>query len=146
MTKFQPARYSSLGSLFAYAICGVAAAASDRAIQLDWNHNWFWWVFLAVQVAIALGYCMSSLPKWGRWVDGAADTEYKLTLVVGVMFAIVAGNLAYYISFYEAGVKHLYCFLTALAGGFAGEKWLAPFLMRLLPTYAPDRAPNDKGG
>lgn len=126
-----------IGSALIYLGCAAAAMAShhvSHAPDKEWGTKEFWYLFAAVQLCWAVGYCMSSLPKWGKWVDGQADTEYKLTVIVGLIFAFTAGNLAYYLTFYEANVKHLYSFVAALAGGFAGEKWLAPFLMRLLPV------------
>lgn len=135
---------SFIGSSAFYLGCATIALAASRQIENDWSAAQFWYLFAAVQLCWAVGYCMSSLPKWGRWVDGGADTEYKLTIIVGIIFALVAGNLAYYLTYYEANLKHLYCFITALAGGFAGEKWLAPLLMRTLPAWS--TTPQDKGG
>jgi hypothetical protein len=147
MKRSRLARSSFLSSLPFLLVCCAAYAADPRLLQSDWSQTWFWWLFCAVQVLVSLGYLMSSLPKWGRWIDGAADTEYKLNIIVGVLFALVAGNLGYYLGYYEAQLKLLWCMLTALAGGFAGEKWLAPFLMRLLPVNAPVAPPpTNQGG
>lgn len=145
-TPFRPALFNFIGSGCLYAGATWASHVGTHAIEQEWNGGAFWALFGVVQVLWAFGYLLSSLPKWGKWVDGQADTEYKLSIVVGVLFALIAGNLAYYLAYYEANLKHLYCFITALAGGFAGEKWLAPLLMRFLPAGpAPQQQPADKG-
>lgn len=149
MNAFRRVPFNFIGSLALYVACGIAAAA-ERRFEEDWSTAVFWGLFGVVQACWIVGYSLSSLPKWGKWIDGSADIEYKLNIVVGVLFSLVAGNLAYYLGFYEFGWKLLYCICGALAGGFAGEKWLSPLLMRVLPSWpAGSPAPDDstrKGG
>ena len=125
----------------------VAHAADSillRAIENDWRGETFWWTFIAVQVLWAIGYLSSSLPKWAKWTT--ADTEGRLTVIAGALCALIAGNTAYYMGYYEMGFKTLYCLFGAIGGGFLGEKYLTPLFQKLLPTPTPTTATPKTGG
>jgi MFS family permease len=116
------------------ALVLVASAALAEHFEPDLRTDAFWWLFIAIQIAWLLGYLASSLPRWGKWLDGVADTEYKLAIVAGVLCALLAGNIAYYLGYYELHLKRLYCIFAAIGGGFLGEKYLTPLFQRLMPA------------
>lgn len=75
-----------------------------------------------------VGYLASSLPTWAGWLDGTA--LQRLTIIQGAIVAILAGNVAFFLSV-EAGISQILCLLSAAAGGYGGDKVLVPMLNRI---------------
>lgn len=88
------------------------------------------------QVLILLAYFASSLPIWAGWIDGSLMA--RLTIVQSLMVALVAGNVAFFLSF-EYGLSKLIALIAAAAGGYGGDKLLAPLMARILGKV--DRQP-----
>jgi hypothetical protein len=132
--KSPRAVFSSFARLVLLApTAAIAAEVGARTLEREWASDTFWWLFGGVQLLWAIGYCSSSLPKWGKWIDGDASTADKLAVVAGVLCALLAGNAAYYLGYYEAGLARLYCLLAAAGGGFMGERYLTPLFSKMMP-------------
>lgn len=140
MRQFPPTLSSFTVSLIGYAIPAIAyAEVVQRSLQTEAGTLAFWAAFGAVQILTAAGYAASSLPKWGGWRDG--DATAKLTLIAGVIGALLAGNMAYYFGLYLFEYKQIACFGASIGGGFLGEKALAAYFEKFvgrLPTLKED--------
>lgn len=124
------------------ALAAEQTVLKVRAIERDWGDNAFWWTFGAVQVLWIIGYLSSSLPAWANW--STADGKTRLTVIAGIFCALIAGNVAYYLSYYEMNWPTLYCFFGAIGGGFLGEKYLTPLFQRLMPMPAAPKGGDTK--
>jgi hypothetical protein len=117
--------------LFLLPIAALAAEVAGRSLDGSWR---FWVTLVAVQMATTLGYGASSLPQWAKWRDGSLYE--RLVIVQGFWVAMLAGNIAYYGSFYylpSMGVltNEVGCFIGAAVAGFGGDRFLTPLLFRI---------------
>lgn len=125
--SLQALLYSTVSSLLpAFAL----AAVVQRSLQEEAGTLVFWAACGAVQFLTVSGYAASSLPKWGGWRD--ADATTKLTLIAGMIGALLAGNMAYYLGLYYFDYKQIACFAAAIGGGFLGEKALAAYFEKFV--------------
>lgn len=131
MRKFRLAPSFSTVSGFASMIPTIVyAAVVERTLQTDAGTLAFWAACGAVQFLTASGYAASSLPKWGGWRDG--DATVRLTLIAGMIGALLAGNMAYYIGLYYFAYQQIPCFAASIGGGFLGEKALNAYFEKFV--------------
>lgn len=107
----------------AFAFIGSAWAASPTL-----NIGGFAGMLAFAQVLAIVGYLASSLPAWAGWVDGTV--LQRLTIVQGAVVAILAGNVAFFLAL-EYEFSQIITLLSAAAGGYGGDKFLAPVLARV---------------
>lgn len=110
--------------LAAFGFIGSAMAA--QAASFD--SRGFLAMIAFAQFLSIVGYLASSLPVWAGWLDGT--TLQRLTIVQGVLVAVLAGNFAFFLAV-ENGVSQILSLLGAAAGGYGGDKFLMPLLNRV---------------
>lgn len=81
------------------------------------------------QVPILFGYGSSSLSMWAGWADGTVRD--RLLIIQGLMAAMFGGNVAYLGGLYMADLPEWMALMAAGAGGFGGDKFLAPLMQRI---------------
>lgn len=106
----------------------TAYAADTAAKAMDFTSLATWITLGAVMLLTLAGYAGSSLPQWAGWVQG--DLTTRLQLAAGLITALLAGNFAYFLA-RHLDMPGIVCFMAATAGGWGGDKFLAPLLGRL---------------
>lgn len=112
----------------------VASAAAAQVALLEMEPAGFWTLMAGAQVLILLSYAASSLPIWSGWIDGTLTQ--RLTILQSLLVALVAGNVAFFLSF-EYGFSKLIALIAAAAGGYGGDKLLAPLMARIFGKVGP---------
>lgn len=124
-------RWWGLPALWAPA-AAVLAEAGVRT--MNFSSAQFWWTLAAVQLLGCFGYGCSSLPQFAGWIDptggAVVQLERRLKIMQGVLIALLAGNLAYYGSWYY-NFAEIVCFGAAALAAYGGDKFLTPLLSRL---------------
>lgn len=104
----------------------------------DFESPYWWLTFGAVQIIVLIGYAAASLPAWAKWEDG--NRQDRLTIIQGVIASILAGNIAYSLSYYAARAPEVWCLVAAALAAYAGDAYLRPMLQRVLGRMSRDAA------
>ena len=121
-----PSRLSTQPINLSLFIGFIGSAMASPVVALSGNS--FAGLLMFAQGLALVGYLASSLPTWAGWLDGSV--LQRLTIIQGAIVAILAGNVAFFLSV-EAGISQILCLLSAAAGGYGGDKVLVPLLNRL---------------
>lgn len=110
-------------ALFGFIGSAMAAQAAP------FESRGFLALFGFAQLLAVIGYLASSLPLWAGWIDGT--TLQRLTIVQGLLVAVLAGNVAFFLAV-EYGLSQILSMMAAAAGGYGGDKFLMPLLNRVV--------------
>lgn len=123
---------SALAMMAAVPVAALAADFTMRSMDLGSPR---WWATLAfVQAVILVGYGASSLALWAGWRDGPLAT--RLTLIQGVLTALLAGNAAYFLGVTAGTLPDIPSMIVAGVAGWGGEKFLTPILQRINDVFS----------
>lgn len=132
-------RRARLLSISALGLASAAFAASTpRSID---PLSWRWWVTMALlHVVILIAYGAASLPKWANWIEGSRHDRF--TIAQGVLISLVAGNVAWALSYYYANAHEAVSWVMAVLAAYSGDSYLRRQLERLIGRMPDPPAPD----
>ena len=122
----------------AYAAAAEVVPRAFDVLALRW-----WVTHLMLLVVLLMAYLASSLPKWAKWEDGSRLD--RLTITQGVLVSMLAGFIAWLLSYYYANLHEAVCFVAAVLAAYGGDAYLLKQMERMFGRYdAPiDKARNE---